>query len=422
MTEADWPQHEGEDAFLLHVAEWAFPGKWPDRIGVAVSGGSDSMALLHLFARVQAQKGGKVHAVTVDHRLRPEAADEARLVASFCQRLGARHDTLVWDHGEIAGNLQDRARRARYGLIAGWAVRNRIGHVVLGHTADDQAETFLMGLAREAGIDGLSGMRKSWEEGGVMWARPYLLTPREDLRDYLRRNDIGWVDDPSNLDYRFTRVKARKVLAALKPLGITVDKLTGVTINLSIAQGALQSAACERARQILRTQAGEAVIDREKFWRTDQEIKRRILKAALLWVARGGYAPRADAIFRVELAIGDGRSATLAGTRIAVTETEVRITREPKAVAGIESATDTLWDRRWRLSGPHSEDLTVRALGAEGLRQCKDWRATGLSRAALIVSPAIWRGGALVAAPLAGMANGWTAEIVTGLHSFLLSH
>ena len=413
---------EGGDAFLLHAAETAFPGETPKVIGVAVSGGSDSMALLHLFARVQARRGGEVRAVTVDHRLRPEAAGESRFVADHCKSLGVRHDTLVWEHGPIKGNLQDQARRARYGLIGDWARNHGIGHVVLGHTADDQAETFLMGLAREAGIDGLSGMRRAWRDGDIEWARPYLLTPRQDLRDYLGRNGIGWVEDPSNADDRFTRVKARKVLNALRPLGITVNTLTGVIGNLAQAQSALRSAASERAEQILRTRAGEVIIDRAAFRRTDREIRRRILNAVFLWVARGDYAPRADAIFRIEAAIEEGRGATLAGARLVVTDTEARFTREPKAVAGLETPTDALWDDRWRLTGPHDPGLRVRALGAEGLRQCEDWRATGHSRAALVVTPAIWRGEALIAAPLAGMENGWVAEIVTGFHSFLLSH
>lgn len=422
MTEAGWPLTEGEDAFLLQIAEIAFPGENPEVIGVAVSGGSDSMALLHLFARVQAHRGGEVRAVTVDHRLRPEAADEARFVAEVCQRLGVRHDTLVWEHGVVRGNLQDQARRARYGLISEWAQDNGIGHVVLGHTADDQAETFLMGLAREAGIDGLSGMRKAWTADGIHWARPCLLTKRAELRAYLGRTGISWVEDPSNADERFTRVKARRALNALGPLGITVEKLSTVTTNLSIAQSALRLAASERADRVVRTDAGEVVIDREEFRRSGREIVRRILIGALAWVGRGDYAPRADALFRLERAIAEGRGATLAGCRIVVNDTEIRITREPKAVMGLQGPTDMLWDSRWRLTGPHDPGLRVRALGAEGLRQCTDWRATGHSRAALVVSPAIWRANALVAAPLAGFGNGWVAEIVTGFHSFLLSH
>ncbi|WP_347311102.1 tRNA lysidine(34) synthetase TilS [Defluviimonas sp. SAOS-178_SWC] len=422
MTEDGWPLSEGEDAVLLHFADCAFPGEKPPVIGVAVSGGSDSMALLHLFARAQAHRGGEVRAVTVDHRLRPEAADEARFVAECCKTLGVRHDTLIWDHGPIQGNLQDQARRARYNLIAGWARENGIGHVVTGHTADDQAETFLMGLVREAGVDGLAGMRRSWEEAGLRWARPYLLTLREDLRAYLTRNGVGWVDDPSNADERFTRVRARKALKALRPLGITVEKLSTVTSNLAMAQGALRAAASDKAAQVAQTRAGEVIIARAEFGRLGPEMMRRILIGALRWIARGGYAPRGEAVLRLERAIAEGRDATLAGCRIVIADTEIRMTREPKAVTGVEGPTDALWDGRWRLTGPHDPGLSVRALGAAGLRRCEDWRATGQTRAALVVSPAVWCGDTLIAAPLAGLENGWTAEIVAGFHSFLLSH
>ena len=152
------------------------------------------------------------------------------------------------------------------------------------------------------------------------------------------------------------------------------------------------------------------------------DIRRLLLIAALRWVASAEYAPRADAIARLQEAIRDGRDATLWGCRMRVTDAVVRITREPRAVAGVVCAPDQLWDNRWRMEGPAEPGLEVRALGAEGLRACKDWRETGLSRDALLVSPAIWQGGTLIAAPLAGKSNGWTARIDAGFASFILSH
>ena len=422
MTRAGWPDSEGEDAILLHVAESTYRDEWPERIAVAVSGGSDSMALLHLFARVQRHRGGTVHAVTVDHRLRPEAADEARFVARACERLGVAQETLVWEHGQIGGNLQDQARRARYALIAGWARAQGIGDAVLGHTADDQAETLLMGLARKAGLDGLAGMRKSWTEGGVRWSRPCLATPRRDLRAYLGRHGIGWVEDPSNADDRFLRVRARRALAALAPLGITAQGLAHVATNLALARGDLVELALRSAERIVRTEAGGATFDLGLWTRSGNDTRRRLLIAALRWVGSASHAPRAGEIARFEAAIAQGRAATLAGCRLHVGDAAFSITREARAVGGSATSTCALWDGRWRLAGPHEAGLTVRALGAEGLRQCEAWRETGHSRAALVVSPAIWRGGALAAAPLAGMSNGWTAEIATDFASCLLSH
>ena len=140
-----------------------------------------------------------------------------------------------------------------------------------------------------------------------------------------------------------------------------------------------------------------------------------MLVGTLRWLSGAEYAPRGDAVQRLNEAIRQGRDATLWGCKMAVGAQDVRMTREPKAVSGLAGPTDALWDHRWRLSGPHEAGLVVRALGAGGLRQCPDWRETGFSRMALVVSPAIWRDETLISAPLAGFSNGWTAEIVAWL-------
>lgn len=380
------------------------------------------MAALHLMAQAGAMRRWTVHAVTVDHGLRPEAADEARFVAAACARIGVAHTVLHWRREAETGNLQDQARLGRYAVMTIWARGQGITHMVLGHTADDQAETFLMGLAREAGIDGLVGMRHVWTADGVKWVRPFLVQERVDLRDYLERRAIGWVEDPSNADDRFTRVKARRALKALKPLGITVAHLTGVISNLLVAQEAVEMAVWRAAHELATDAAGAVTLDRKLFRREGDEVQRRLVIGALRWITGARYAPRANSMFRVLMAIRNGKDLTLAGCRIRVGDTAIRVVREPKAAASAISLPDQLWDNRWRVDGPSEPGLEIRALGAEGLRDCKDWRATGTSRDALLVSPAIWRGDTLVAAPLAGFANGWTARIDAGFTSFIISH
>jgi tRNA(Ile)-lysidine synthase len=108
---------------------------------------------------------------------------------------------------------------------------------------------------------------------------------------------------------------------------------------------------------------------------------------------------------------------------VTVSDMTVRVAREHAAVAGLRGPTDAPWDRRWHLAGPHAPDLELRALG-EAVRDCPDWRATGLPRATLLASPAVWRGAALVAAPVAGLANGWTADTggAADFAAFLISH
>lgn len=407
------------DARLLAALSAAFGDRPPARLGIAVSGGGDSMALLHLACRLP---GVTVEAATVDHRLRPEAAGEARQVAAACQRLGVPHRTLVWDRAGVAGNLQDQARRARQRLLAGWARDRGLGDVALGHTADDRAETFLMELAREAGLDGLSAMRPTWVTPGIRWWRPLLSVTRAGLRDYLTRQGLSWAEDPTNADSRFQRVRARRALAALAPLGITAGGLARVAGHLAAARAELEALAARSAAGIARESAGEVLFDRAGWLALGPDTGRRLLTAALRRVTSAPYAPRAAELGRLAAAIRQGRDATLGGCHLRVTETSIRFTREPRAVAGVETPTDALWDGRWRLSGPHHPELSVRALGAEGLRLCRDWRDTGQSRAALVVTPAIWRGTALVAAPLAGKPEGWRAEIASDLPSLLFSH
>ncbi len=411
-----------EDTLLLQIAGGAFFGARPTRIGVAVSGGSDSMAMLHLLAAVSQERGWTVHAVTVDHGLRPEAADEVLVVAGACAKIGVSHDVRRWQHGEIAGNLQDQARRARYGLIADWANARGIGHVAVGHTADDQAETFLIELARGAGIDGLSAMRPLWERDGVCWARPFLAERRSTLRACLERRGIGWVEDPSNADDRFQRIKARRTLTELAPLGITADVLSGVVTRLTQARQVVAMAASDAAHRIAREAAGAVMFDRRGYLILPPETAWRLLVAALKWVSSAEYPPRSEAVGRVQDAIREGRDATLAGCKIRAGEAEVAITREPRAVADVVAATDGSWDGRWQLAGPHAPGLQVRALGPEGLRQCEAWRKTGHSRAALIVTPAVWGGQTLVAAPLAGFGEEWDAKVVRSFAAFVASH
>jgi tRNA(Ile)-lysidine synthase len=377
----------------------------PDRIGVAVSGGSDSLALLHA-ARAW---GVGVEAVTVDHGLRPEAADEAAHVGEVCRKLGVPHTVLRWEGWDGKGNLQDQARQNRYALIARWAEKRRLTSVALGHTMDDQAETLLMRLAREAGVEGLASMRLVFEREGARFDRPFLFDRRADLRAYLTSLGVRWIEDPSNEDESFGRVRARRALEAFGTLGIGTETLFRVALNLRDASDALGQMASEFARAKVKAAGGDLIFDRTALRRQPPEISRRLVGHALMFVASAGYPPRREPLEAVMEQLGASGTMTLHGCLVTVSDMTVRIAREHAAVAGLRGPTQAAWDRRWRISGPHEVGLEVRALG-NAVRECPDWRATGLPRTTLLASPAIWRGEVLEAAPVAGLANGWTAE------------
>lgn len=188
-------------------------------LGVAVSGGPDSLALLLL---AQAAMPGKVAAATVDHGLRPESANEAAFVAGLCRELGVPHSTLNVIVGE--GNLQDNARKARYQALLQWLPRKGDGLIhgsgwgpsalATAHHADDQAETLLMRLNRGSGLAGLAGIRASTIFGNHTHPvlRPLLGWRRAELAEIVERAGIAAIQDPSNANRDFERVRVREAL------------------------------------------------------------------------------------------------------------------------------------------------------------------------------------------------------------------
>ncbi|EYD77935.1 tRNA(Ile)-lysidine synthetase [Rubellimicrobium mesophilum DSM 19309] len=283
-------------------------------VAIAVSGGGDSMALLHATAAVARRA---VLAVTVDHGLRPEAAEEARLVGRACEALGVPHETLRWDGGG-RGNLQERAREARRRLIGAWARGHGAATVFLGHTADDQAETVLLRLARGSGVDGLAGMPASFVAEGVGWDRPLLGLGREVLRVWLRARRIGWVEDPSNEDPRFDRARARAMMDRLGELGLTRERLVRTAGHMARARVSLASEAREAAGRLLQEDGRDLLIPRHLLLAFDQgDTSGRILAAALRWVGGDRCRPRWESLRRLAAVVAAGRAATLAGCRVA---------------------------------------------------------------------------------------------------------
>ena len=235
-------------------------GQRPERLAVAVSGGGDSLALLGLACDWASENDCRIHALTVDHGLRPEAGDEARMVAREALRMGAMHDTLHWQGWDGRGNLQAAARAARYRLLSEHCERERIGAILLGHTQDDQAETVLMRLARGSGVDGLSAMSEG-RFGKDFLLRPLLDATRDELRVWLTRQGMRWSEDPSNDDPRFDRVRARRLLKQLIPFGLDAARLSETASAMARARQALVARAVDVAREVVAEQSGILMFD-----------------------------------------------------------------------------------------------------------------------------------------------------------------
>ena len=208
------------------------------RLGVAVSGGPDSLALVLL---AHGAMPGRIAAATVDHGLRAESVAEAALVSKFCQSLGVPHAVLKV---EVAlGNVQAMARSARYAALAGWAEREELAALATGHHADDQAETLLLRLTRGSGVAGLAGVRARGLVPGTQLPllRPVLEFRRAELAAVVVAAGIAAVQDPSNHDDKFDRARLRKALAQADWLD--VPALAASASHLADADAALDWAA-----------------------------------------------------------------------------------------------------------------------------------------------------------------------------------
>ena len=407
---------------IVSVIRRFFGAAPPDRIGVAVSGGGDSLALMHGLASAYSNSAVRIYAATVDHGLRPESASEAAYVGEIAADLSIEHTTLHWSGWDGAGNLQSRARDARGALLSNWARGKKILVIALGHTADDQAETVLMRLARGAGVDGLSAMDKRFARSGITLCRPLLDVNRLQLRRYLHGHNIAWMDDPSNEDLAFDRVKARKAIGVLAPLGITIDGLTEIAENMRGARDALNWYTFLAAKDHVTIDQGALRIDVRGFRTLPSETARRLFVRSIAWLSGEFYAPRRASVLRCLGALRSGEKITLCGVLGLRQGESIWLAREFNAVQNLVGQPDRLWDNRWRVAGPKCpKTAEIRALGAPGLSQCPQWRDTMRPRDVLLSAPGLWDGATLLSAPAAGFKNQWSFELEYGAEGFYAS-
>ena len=388
----------------------AFDGFSAPRLGLAVSGGSDSVAML-LLARDWAEgAGAALTCFTVDHGLREGSAADAAFVSGLCGKIGVPCHVLRWSGWDGQGNKSARARQGRYQLMA-WAARGEgIAHIALAHTQDDQAETVLAHLARKAGVDGLAAMAPAREDQGITWLRPLLSVGRQALRDHLTARGQDWREDPSNDDTAYDRVRLRQAAGALTDLGLTPEALSEVAANMRHVQAALDGQVLAAAG-LCTVQAGAVCIDRAGFDALPEEIRRRLLAGSVRWLTGADYPPRRAPLVEALEAARQGQARVLSGALVLHKPKAIWLCREPAAVQNLQADQGSEWDGRWRVSGPFQPGDVIRALGDDALKTLPNWREMRLPRQVLATTPSVWRENRLIAAPLAGYGDGWTADL-----------
>ena len=265
-------------------------------LGVAVSGGRDSLSLALLAHEWAGTRGGRMLALIVDHGLRPAAAEEALTTAGVLQNCGIESLVLRWSGDKPQAGLQEAARAARYRLLRDACRERGILHLLVAHHADDQAETVAMRAARASGPDGLAGMAALVEWPEVRLLRPLLPVPRMRLAATLGSRGIGWIDDPSNSDPRFERARLRR--AGTVALGL--PDADGVRSGHE-RRAARTGVAVFQARE-----DGSIAIDRAAIERLPLDLRRRLASRVVQALGGGDHPPRRE---RLERAV-----ARLSGT------------------------------------------------------------------------------------------------------------
>ncbi|MGE0611275.1 MAG: tRNA lysidine(34) synthetase TilS, partial [Hyphomicrobiales bacterium] len=353
--------------------------------------------------------------------LRPEAAREARAVAKAARALGLEAAVLRWEGAKPATGVQAAARIARYDLMAAHSHAHGIGAIVTAHHLEDQAETLVMRLARGSGVDGLSGIAGRIAWAGIPVLRPLLTVPRARLRAMLEAQGLSWIEDPSNEDRRFERVRVRAALKQLETLGITGEALARSARRMARAREALDRATESfMATHASVSPAGYCTIDRGALREAAEEIALRALARVLLGVGGGASRIASARLEALAAALRAGEPAvrTLGGCRIEATHDRVVVTRESGraglAELRIRPGERALWDRRFSigLSETARGPVTVRALGRKGLGavRARCGRAVSLPGQAAAGLAAFWRRGEVIAVPALGFAAEGTSR------------
>lgn len=359
------------------------------RVAVAVSGGSDSMALLRLVHHWQTQTNGprEIHGLTVDHGLRPESADEAQQVANWCASLNITHHILQWSGEKPTTGIQAKARQARYDLMSQWCRDAKVPVLMTAHTADDQAETVAMRRERTSSDRSLAAIWPENEWRGVKLLRPLLGERRENLRSYLR--DIGqpWLDDPSNENRAFERIRIRDSLA-----GTDVAPLQNLA---TAAQGRVRIADDERRAFLLQHLGVDdyAVLrfSRPALMAQTSELRVDILSWALA-TAGDGQSPERASVDAISAWLQDGRETRRSanGAIVSARRHVVEVMREPARLRSrfeaVPSDGRVIFDGRFDVKAPPGSQVGPMGLPAL-LKRPKDVPALAFSALPVVKLP-----------------------------------
>ena len=382
-------------------------------IVAAVSGGSDSLALLFLLKDHLAtlENPPPLTAVTIDHRLRAESADEAENVGKLCRAHGIAHRVFAWEEAKPTTGIAAAARSARYRLLVQAAQEVGADFIATGHTRDDQIETFLMRQERSSHSEarGLAAMAsRSWLESSVELIRPLLDQSRMTLRDELTKKGIRWIDDPSNVNTSYERPRVRLTSAAEADPETILAQIALAGAARKRDNAALMSALAD-PDCVKMSPLGTISVDAEIYAALPENV-RRLFSGLLASIAGGRrFLPGDAERSRIERVLSGNEKTdrmTVFGALVELGRRGLphRFRRERRnlPIMRLETGQRIIWDGRFRFTNEGNRTLEIRSPDRQELAdfiELSELDVDSVQRDALLVLPAIYENGKLLQLP-----------------------
>jgi len=398
-------------------------------IAIAVSGGVDSLVLMNLANESKAIKNKDVFILTIDHGLRPESKNECKFVEGLAKKLGFKVKILKWKGNKPKKGLQEKARNERYNLLLNFCRENSINNLFLAHHLDDQIENFLFRMFRGSGIKGLTSFSNRFERDGILLIRPLVDIPKSELITFAKKRKIKWIEDPSNQNKKFERIKLRKILPLIYEEGFDKKIFLKSIKKLKLANKALDEVTKEFVSKYVMVNKNISVfINQELFLEAPKEVQFRIIENSIrIFSGERFYSPSYSKIMNLINWINESNeisAKTLGGTIFRRRNKGIILYKEVKKLNEIKPIKLSInnyksWDNRFLIKAKKASEGEISYLGAEGIKILKSKKKLNkkdlndIPLTALYSIPAVWKGKRLISAPFFDYSsiNGFSLEI-----------
>ena len=343
-----------------------------ENVALAVSGGADSTALAFLLNKFKNKYNYNITSFTLDHQLRIESTKETKLVKITMNGLNIKHHSLVWSAEKPKTRIQETARIARYDILAKACRIHNCKYVFLGHHADDQVETFVIRLGAKSGLDGLGCMQETsrilTSSGSIELIRPLLNYKKSNLIKICLSNQLKWIEDPSNLDMKYSRSKARKLIVHE---GMYRDFSNSIKLFSRLSKNLNCYIHNSMKNDIQFNCLGICQFNMDKFMELPKIFQIKVL-SYLIKIIGGKKYPRKTKILNNlldNINSDKNRNTTVGGVYIKIGENKIVLYRQlDNSIKKIDLKNDiTVWDRRFIITNKTKKlNLTVGPLGEKG--------------------------------------------------------